>query len=82
MIAAISSSVSSPRSRSAEAAAGADWPGLAKSQRHEGRDLRVTTDLRAVMKGLLSDHLKLSSAAIDNTVLPGSAAVKKVSLLA
>ena len=31
----------------------ADWPGLAKHQRHEGRDLRITTDLRAVFKALL-----------------------------
>ena len=59
-----------------------DWPGLSKPQRFEGRDLRVTTDLRAVMKGVLADHLKLTTAAIENTVLPGSAAVKKVSLLA
>ncbi len=60
----------------------ADWPGLSKSQRHEGRDLRITTDLRAVMKTVLADHLKLSSAAIEASVLPGSAAVKKLSLLA
>ncbi len=60
----------------------ADWPGLAKSQRFEGRDLRVTTDLRAVMKGVLADHLKLPGAVIENTVLPGSAAVKKLSVLA
>ncbi len=59
----------------------ADWPGLSKPQRFEGRDLRVTTDLRAVMKGVLADHLKLPDAAIENSVLPGSAAVKKVSLL-
>jgi uncharacterized protein (DUF1501 family) len=59
-----------------------DWPGLAKSQRHEGRDLRVTTDLRAVMKGVLSDHLRLSDAAIESAVLPGSVAVRKLSLLA
>lgn len=59
-----------------------DWPGLSKAQRYEGRDLRVTTDLRSVMKGVLADHLKLPSATIENTVLPGSAAVKKVSLLA
>jgi uncharacterized protein (DUF1501 family) len=60
----------------------ADWPGLAKSQRFEGRDLRVTTDLRSVMKGVLADHLKLTTASIENSVLPGSAAVKKLSLLA
>jgi uncharacterized protein (DUF1501 family) len=59
-----------------------DWPGLSKSQRYEGRDLRVTTDLRSVMKSVLADHLKLPTAAIENAVLPGSAAVKKVALLA
>jgi uncharacterized protein (DUF1501 family) len=59
-----------------------DWPGLSKAQRFEGRDLRVTTDLRSVMKGVLADHLKLTTAAIENSVLPGSAAVKKLSLLA
>jgi len=59
----------------------ADWPGLGKSQRHEGRDLRITTDLRAAMKAVLADHLQLSTAAIENTVLPGSAGVKKLSLL-
>ncbi|MDB5820244.1 MAG: hypothetical protein JWQ11_3884, partial [Rhizobacter sp.] len=31
----------------------ADWPGLAPKQRFEGRDLRTTTDLRAVLKGVL-----------------------------
>jgi uncharacterized protein (DUF1501 family) len=55
---------------------------LSKSQRFEGRDLRATTDLRSVMKGVLADHLKLPTAAIENTVLPGSSAVTKVALLA
>ena len=59
----------------------ADWPGLGKSQRHEGRDLRITTDLRAAMKAVLADHLQLSTATIEHTVLPGSAGVKKLSLL-
>ena len=40
----------------------ADWPGLSRAQRFEGRDLRVTTDLRAVLKGVLGDHLRLPSA--------------------
>jgi uncharacterized protein (DUF1501 family) len=60
----------------------ADWPGLAKSQRHEGRDLRITTDLRAAMKTVLADHLQLATAAIESTVLPGSAGIKQLSLLA
>ena len=32
----------------------ADWPGLAVPQLHEGRDLKPTTDLRAVLKGVLA----------------------------
>jgi uncharacterized protein (DUF1501 family) len=58
-----------------------DWPGLAKSQRFEGRDLRVTTDLRAVIKAVLADHLRLASAAIEREVLPGSSSVRKLELL-
>jgi uncharacterized protein (DUF1501 family) len=60
----------------------ADWPGLAKSQRFEGRDLRVTTDLRSAMKGVLTDHLRLPGAAIDSSVLPGSTSVRALALLA
>jgi uncharacterized protein (DUF1501 family) len=59
----------------------ADWPGLARNQRFEGRDLRVTTDLRALMKGLLHDHLRLSRAAIEERVFPGSGAVRAIELL-
>ncbi|MBP0651989.1 DUF1501 domain-containing protein, partial [Mycobacterium tuberculosis] len=35
----------------------ADWPGLAEGQLYEKRDLRPTTDMRALFKGLLADHL-------------------------
>ena len=31
----------------------ADWPGLKDADLYEGRDLKPTTDLRAVLKGLL-----------------------------
>ena len=31
----------------------ADWPGLKPADLHDGRDLKPTTDLRAVLKGLL-----------------------------
>jgi uncharacterized protein (DUF1501 family) len=54
----------------------ADWPGLAKAQRHEGRDLKITTDLRAVVKGVLADHLRWSSALIEKAAFPGSGEVK------
>ena len=29
----------------------ADWPGLTEAQLYEGRDLKPTVDLRAVLKG-------------------------------
>ncbi len=60
----------------------ADWPGLARHERHEGRDLRVTTDLRAALRPILTDHLGVSRAALDQTVLPGSAGIRPLDLLA
>lgn len=37
----------------------ADWPGLAPSALFEGRDLRPTTDLRAILVGATAAHFKL-----------------------
>jgi uncharacterized protein (DUF1501 family) len=54
----------------------ADWPGLSRSNLHESRDLKPTRDLRTVMKGVLRDHLGVSSAALDSQVFPESAPVK------
>lgn len=59
----------------------ADWPGLARKDRFEGRDLRVTTDLRAVVRTLLAEHLGVPRAALDNDVLPGSAGLRHLDLL-
>jgi uncharacterized protein (DUF1501 family) len=59
----------------------ADWPGLAKKDRFEGRDLRITTDLRALQRALLADHLGLARAALDTEVLPGSAALPALDLV-
>jgi uncharacterized protein (DUF1501 family) len=50
----------------------ADWPGLKPAQLHEARDLKPTTDLRAVLKGLLRDHLRLEERALASTVFPDS----------
>jgi uncharacterized protein (DUF1501 family) len=50
----------------------ADWPGLSNSALYEGRDLRPTTDLRAVFKGVLCDHLQISAAALDRDAFPAS----------
>ncbi|MEA2878688.1 MAG: hypothetical protein QOF14_3884 [Hyphomicrobiales bacterium] len=54
----------------------ADWPGLKNAQLHEGRDLAATTDLRAVLKGLLKDHLRVTDQALAGNVFPGSGDVK------
>lgn len=54
----------------------ADWPGLAKQDRYEGRDLKITTDLRAVFKSVLADHLRIASGPLDKEVFPGTAGMK------
>jgi len=59
-----------------------DWPGLAKRDRFEGRDLRTTTDLRALLKGVLGPHLGVATRALDRDVFPGSDGVRAVDLLA
>ena len=59
----------------------ADWPGLARKDRFEGRDLRITTDLRAVLKGVLGDHLQVTRRVLDTEVFPGSEAVQGLALL-
>ena len=41
----------------------------------------TTTDLRALFKAVLHDHLEVARAAIDATVLPGTAAVRPLDLL-
>jgi uncharacterized protein (DUF1501 family) len=54
----------------------ADWPGLAENKLHEGRDLAPTTDLRAVLKGVLRDHLDVSERDLATLVFPGSLGVR------
>jgi uncharacterized protein (DUF1501 family) len=50
----------------------ADWPGLKPAQLYEGRDLKPTTDLRSVLKGLLRDHLRVAESVLASTVFPDS----------
>jgi uncharacterized protein (DUF1501 family) len=54
----------------------ADWPGLKAADLYEKRDLKPTTDLRAVLKGLLRDHLRADERALAQNVFPGSGDVK------
>ncbi|BCG98130.1 hypothetical protein MesoLj131b_01300 [Mesorhizobium sp. 131-2-5] len=54
----------------------ADWPGLKPAQLYEQRDLAPTSDVRAVLKGLLADQFGLSAAVLADKVFPESAAAK------
>ncbi|MBR0719002.1 DUF1501 domain-containing protein [Bradyrhizobium liaoningense] len=53
-----------------------DWPGLKPANLYEGRDLKPTTDLRAVIKGVLQDQFGLSDRVLAETVFPDSAAAR------
>jgi uncharacterized protein (DUF1501 family) len=53
-----------------------DWPGLRPARLYEGRDLAPTADLRAVIKGVLRDHLGVADRVLAETVFPDSAPVK------
>ena len=55
-----------------------DWPGLAAHQLHEGRDLLPTTDLRAILKGVLRDHLKVGEQHLAAVVFPDSDTVRPI----
>jgi uncharacterized protein (DUF1501 family) len=53
-----------------------DWPGLKPANLYQGRDLAPTSDLRAVFKGVLHDHLGIGDRALAEAVFPDSAPVK------
>jgi len=52
-----------------------DWPGIGKAQLNDGRDLRATTDMRGMFKGVLHDHLGAGDAVLARTVFPDSPAI-------
>lgn len=56
----------------------ADWPGLASKALHEGRDLRPTLDTRALIKGVLADHLGLSKRVLADEVFPDTRGIVPV----
>ncbi|MBV9523134.1 MAG: DUF1501 domain-containing protein [Alphaproteobacteria bacterium] len=51
-----------------------DWPGLDRLE--DDRDLRIATDSRAVLKGILRDHLGIDAAALERRVFPDAPALK------
>ena len=54
----------------------ADWPGLGEASLYQNRDLKPTTDLRAILKGVLRDHLRVDERALASTVFPDSLALR------
>jgi uncharacterized protein (DUF1501 family) len=51
-----------------------DWPGLDRLE--ENRDLRVATDARSIVKGVLRDHLGIDAATLDRKVFPDAPGLK------
>ena len=56
-----------------------DWPGVKEADLYEKRDLKATTDLRAVLKGLLRDHLRVDERGLTAEIFPGSDGVAPMS---
>jgi uncharacterized protein (DUF1501 family) len=53
-----------------------DWPGLKANQLYQNRDLAATTDLRAVLKGVLADQFGLSAGTLGTQAFPETVALK------
>jgi uncharacterized protein (DUF1501 family) len=62
----------------------ADWPGLSNTALYEGRDLKPTTDLDALIAGALSQHYGLEPSRVMVTLFPETrgSAVKQPLILA
>jgi uncharacterized protein (DUF1501 family) len=52
----------------------ADWPGLSTAALYEGRDLKPTTDLDALIADALAQHYGLDFAQVRAALFPGSRA--------
>jgi uncharacterized protein (DUF1501 family) len=55
------------------------WPGLAREQRYDGRDLAVTTDFRSVFSEVVRGHL---GVADTRTIFPGFKDSQKLGFIA
>jgi uncharacterized protein (DUF1501 family) len=53
----------------------AEWTGLKPQALQDGRDQSPRTDLRALFKGLLAEHMGVPKAVLDASVFPDSSAV-------
>jgi uncharacterized protein (DUF1501 family) len=50
----------------------ADWPGLSQGALYEGRDLKPTTDLDALIAGALAQHYATEPVRMMTTLFPES----------
>ena len=50
----------------------ADWPGLSTGALYEGRDLKPTTDLDALIGGALAQHYGIEPSRVMSTLFPES----------
>jgi len=55
------------------------WPGLAREQRYDGRDLAVTTDFRSVFSEVVTGHLGVTDT---RTIFPGFREPQKLGFIA
>jgi uncharacterized protein (DUF1501 family) len=56
----------------------AEWLGLKPEALKDGRDLPARTDIRALFKSVLAEHMGVSKAALNGTVFPDSGGAKMV----
>ena len=54
----------------------ADWPGLKTANLYEARDLKPTTDIRGIMKGIIAGLYDTPDSALANDIFPDSASAK------
>lgn len=59
----------------------ADWPGLRANALYEGRDLRPTTALDALIAGLVAESFALDPQGVARTLFPASASMKPMDAL-
>ena len=56
----------------------ADWPGLSRRQLYQQRDLRITTDVRAIFKGVLHDIFEIDDRLLSKQVFPHHKNVRRL----
>ena len=56
----------------------AEWVGLSSGALKDGRDQPARTDLRALFKGVLAEHMDVPSGALESTVFPESASATPI----